>query len=242
MEEKRLKIACYDSDFIPYYVCHNKKDEPIKTLKECIQKCDELILNMNNLLGVDFYCGFRTVGKCFRYNINPGYKANRKYEHVNYLKEVQEHLSNYHNFYGQEEYEADDLVMSFKAQNKQADVIIISPDKDILGAVDYAYNARKNEYVTNTKDEIIENFWKSMITGDSVDGIKGIPGKGEAYAKKLFQSVNTLGLWHRELVLRSYIEHFGEYEGIKEFTKNYLSLKIVDDVELKNIKLNEIIY
>lgn len=246
MEEDKIKhtIACYDSDFIPYYVCHNKEGEPIKTLEDCLNLCNIFIDNINRSVKADYYCGFRTIGKCFRYGINSDYKAKRKYPHVDYLKEVQEHLSTHHSFYGQEGYEADDLVMSFKAQNSHFNVIIISPDKDILGAVDYAYNPRKNEFVVNKQEDIDYNFWKSMITGDNVDGIKGIPGKGEAFVKKLFPQegyyLKSLNKNYHSEILNEYINHFKEYEGIKEFTKNYLSLKILDNVKLKNVKINEI--
>jgi len=239
-------VAVYDADFIPYYVCHNKKDDPIKTLEDCLNLCDIFIDNINKAVKADYYCGFRTIGKCFRYGINPNYKANRKYPYVDYLKEVQEHLSTHHSFYGQEGYEADDLVMSFKAQYNQFNVIIVSPDKDILGAVNNAYNPRKNEFVNNLPYAIIDNFWKSMITGDSIDGIKGIPGKGESFFNKVIMSSDGMFIKNlpekiiRANILNEYINHFGEYEGIKEFTKNYLSLKLVDNVELNEVKLNKI--
>lgn len=243
-EEIKQTIACFDADFLPYYVCHNKEGEPIKTLEDCINLCNIFIDSVNKSVKADYYCGFRTVGKCFRYGVNPNYKAKRKYPYIEYLKEVQEHLSTHHSFYGQEGYEADDLVMSFKAQNSHFNVVIVSPDKDILGAVDYAYNPRKNEFVNNLPYAIIDNFWKSMITGDAVDGIKGIPGKGEAFFNKVIMLSDGMFIKNlsekiiRDNVFNEYINHFGEYEGIKEFTKNYLSLKILENVELTDVKLN----
>ncbi len=248
MEQDEVKptIAVFDSDFLPYICCHNKIGEPIKTLEDCIIQCDTFIDSICRSVKADYYCGFRTIGKCFRYKVNPDYKGNRKYPPIEHLKEVQEHLSNHHNFYGQEDYESDDLVMSFKAQNNQFNVIVVSPDKDILGALDYAYNPRKNEFVANTQEEIVINQMKQLVTGDKVDNVHGIHGKGEAFFNKII--MNSDGKMVKKLsadvirtnIFNEYIKHFGEYEGIKEFTKNYLSLKILDNVKLNSVTINKI--
>lgn len=240
------RVIVYDADFIPFYVCHNKKDEVEKTLENCISGCNNLIYNMNKSIKADFYCGFLTKGKCFRYKINPTYKANRNYDKLpKYLNEVRQYMLKSHKFMFKRGYEGDDLVTSFKTQNSQFETIIVSPDKDILGSVESAYNPRKNEFVSTSKEQIIENFWKSMITGDSVDGIKGIPGWGEASFNKIkeslkFGTINMINHQYMETILHCYCNKFGEYEGIKEFTKNYLSLKLLDTVILKNIKLNKV--
>ena len=69
-----------------------------------------------------------------------------------------------------------------------------------------------------------------MIIGDSSDNIKGIPGKGKAFVNKLFEEqTNNL----RDLVFKTYLEHFGEYLGIQEFYKNYMCLKILDDYDIE---------
>ncbi len=232
-------VSVFDGDFLPYYVCHNKKGEDEKSLQDCLDLCDEFILNINRSVEADYYIGFLTKGKCFRYRINPTYKANRKYlDPPKYLSEVKKHLIDKHKFTWNEEYEADDLVVSYKKHNKQYNCAIISPDKDILNSVDVAYNPRKNEFKNNTEDEITEYFWKSMVCGDSTDGIKGIPGMGEAAFRRIRGAVELEDLMTE--VLLHYINHFGEYEGIKEFTKNYLSLKLVEDVYIEEVILNEV--
>lgn len=238
-EERKPIIAIYDADFIMFYVCPNKKGEPEKTLEQCIELCDNLIYNMNASVKADYYGGFLTIGKCFRYKLNPEYKANRKYENMpKFIKDIKLHLIKNHGFRGQRGYEADDLVISFKAQMKQYETIIISPDKDILGSVDVAYNPRKNAFVANSKEQIEENFWKSMITGDSVDGIKSIPGKGEVYFNKYKEYYSNFG--YKQVIIDLYTQYFGEYKGIQEFYKNYVSLKLIDNVQLKRVKLNKV--
>lgn len=239
MEEKKPIVAVFDADFIPYYVCHNKKEAEEKSLNDCLNLCDEFINNILKSINADYYIGFLTKGKCFRYTINSEYKANRKYlNQPKYLDEVKERLKAY-GFTSISGYEADDLVMSFKAQYSQFESIIVSPDKDILGICEKSFNPRKMEFNYHSEEEIVENFWRSMIVGDTADNIKGIPGKGPAFFKSVVEYCYTVGF--PTVILQYYIDHFGEYEAIKEFTKNYLSLKIVDTVNLGEIKLNEVL-
>src|SRR5688572_25693298 len=234
-------IGVYDGDFLPWYVCHNKKDVPIKTLNDCLELCDSFINNINNSIGADLYCGFLTVGKCFRYNINPTYKSNRKYTfEPPFLKDVKNHLINTHNFTYLEGYEADDLIMSFEAQYSHFKSILVSPDKDILGIGKNVYNPRLNAFKENSEYDGQIAFWQSMITGDTADGIKGIPGKGIKYAKSRLSKYDYCEF--SQVLLIDYIDHFGEYEGIKEFTKNYLSLKLVDNVNLDDVvRINKVL-
>ena len=234
-------IAVYDADFLPFYIGFTKKGEDDKTLEQCIYNCDDFISNINRYAKAGHYVGYLTQGKCFRYDINSTYKSNRKYENMpKFLKEIRQHLRDKHNFISQEGWEADDLVVSFKAQNEQYESIIVSPDKDILNLPGKHLNPRKMEFKETSKDEALEYFWKSMIIGDSIDSIVGLKGKGEVYASKIIEGMKYSDKLIHEQILSEYINHFGEYEGIKEFTKNYLSLKLVDTVTLETIKLNEV--
>lgn len=243
MERRKEEVvALIDADFIPYYVCHNKDGEPEKTLADCKRLADEFIQSICVATKADKFACFLTVGKCFRYDINSTYKANRKYLPIKFLSEVKEHILVKYNSYYDFVYEADDLVISYKKANPQYECIIVSPDKDILNLEGMHYNPRKGEMKYTLPEEEWEYFWKSMIIGDSADGIKGIPGKGKVFADdvlSMFDIADTFYPMH-SIVLREYIKHFGEYEGIKEFTKNYLSLKIVDNVFIKDVKLNNV--
>lgn len=175
-QESKPIVSIWDGDFLPFYVCHTKEGEITKTLDECKQACDEFINNVNNSCKADYYGGYLTIGKrCFRYLLNPEYKANRKYDKMpRYFHEIRSYLYDKHNFAWQEEYEADDLVLSFKAQNSQYETIIVSPDKDVLNTVGKHYNPRRNEFMETYSVHVAnKHFWESMITGDTIDGIKG---------------------------------------------------------------------
>ena len=85
------------------------------------------------------------------------------------------------------------------------------------------------------------------------DQAKSISDKIEVHAADLLQKMYLLPNLPADIVpegktaeenlnvFEEYINHHGEYEGIKEFTKNYLSLKIVDNVKLEEIKLNNVL-
>lgn len=240
-KEDQLNIAAViDGDFIPFYVCHNKKGDEPKTLDDCLYICDDFINNINKAVKSDVYLGFLTKGKCFRYNINPSYKGNRKYDNIpNFSNEIREHLINTHGFTYQEGYEADDLVLSFKKQNKEYNSIIVSPDKDILLLEGKHFNPREMKFVETDEVTAAYKFWSDMIIGQPGDNIKGIPGKGKSFAEKLLFNIEDEESL-RTLVFDEYINYFEEYEGIKEFTKNYLSLKLVDNVSINQFKLNNV--
>lgn len=246
MLDNKPLIAVYDADFLPFYVGFTKKGEEDKTLEQCIEKCDDFISNINRYARAEYYVGYLTQGKCFRYDINSSYKSNRKYENMpKFLKEIRQHLRDKHNFISQDGWEADDLVVSFKVQNKQYESVIVSPDKDILNLPGKHLNPRKMEFKETSVSEASEFFWKSMIVGDTTDGIKGIPKWGVKSFDRIketlpFGTPRMNNSYYRETILHCYCDVFGEYEGIKEFTKNYLSLKLVDTVPLETIKLNEV--
>lgn len=120
--------------------------------------------------------------------------------------------------------------------------IVCSPDKDILQSIigkhfNYSYKLEdKNDpnsiikgwWIETNIDQSYITFWKSMICGDTTDGVKGVEGLGEKAFEKLgaihFQYGDTL----EELVLMSYINKYGTSQGIYEFQKNYRLLHMLD--------------
>jgi DNA polymerase I len=234
-------LTTWDADFIPFYVCWNKRGDDTKSLEDCINLCDELITNINTSLKANEYVGFLGKGKCFRYDINDRYKANRKYDdEIKYLPEVREHLKAYHNFKSLEGFEADDLCISFRTKYKdQYNCIVVSPDKDLLNLEGANYNPKKGELIFRTKNEEELYFWKSMIVGDSADNIAGIKGYGPVAADKIIDKCTYFeGL--RGLIFEEYCKVYGEYKGVEEFYKNYKCLKILDNVEMENFVVNKI--
>jgi 5'-3' exonuclease len=236
------RIAVWDADFIPFYVCHNKDNSIPKTLEDCITDCDTLIKNINASIGCTSFLGFLTKGKCFRYSIYPAYKGNRKYDSLPlYLNEVKDHLEKEYGFIPVPYYEADDLVLSYKNQSED-ECIIVSPDKDILNLEGTHYNPRKNEFVETNAEKATRYFWKSMMVGDTADNIKGISGIGPVSAEKILNNV-PLFTSLRAAVLEEYCNKYGEEAGINSFYINYQCLKIVGNIPLHiygDVKLNNV--
>jgi len=81
-----------------------------------------------------------------------------------------------------------------------------------------------------------------MITGDTTDNIKGIPGKGLAAANSIYEfgKVVKAPKFLASSALVKYIEHFGEVQGIEEFYKNFKCLNLVNTVVLDDVRLNKI--
>jgi len=240
MNKENLLVL--DADSIPFTVCHNKKDQIYeKTLEECISLADNYIKNIIINTNSNYFIGFLTRGKCFRYTINSDYKSNRKkLEPLKHSFEVREYIEKKYKLISYKDlYEADDLILSSINQLKaNFNCIACSSDKDILKIVNKGYDIKKMSFVENTNLEIVENFWKSMIVGDPADFIKGIPGKGIKYAENLFKEKIKYNneLEYSELVFSSYLTNLG-LKGIDDFYKNYKCLKILDDIILNNLEI-----
>jgi hypothetical protein len=74
-------------------------------------------------------------------------------------------------------------------------------------------------------------FWESMICGDDTDNIKGIEGKGIAFATKLFDECDKNEDNYYCATLHSYISRYGESDGIFQFQKNFRLLHMLSTDE-----------
>lgn len=246
-----MRVALIDADHISYVVCHNKKGEEEKNLNEILDLTDKYITNLLTLTEATHYIGALTIGKCFRYSVYPEYKANRKnLVPMNYSLVVKEYLKSKWKFISYPELEADDIInicknsllksildKSFKdiiilgetIIEMPIDSFIISPDKDMLNLEGKHYSPMVNKWIDVSRHQAQYTFWEDMIVGQPGDNIKGIPGKGKAFATKLFSNVGTYGSGFIDLTICEYIDYFGEEKGIDEFHKVYKCLKIKDN-------------
>lgn len=227
-------IALIDADHIPYIVCYNKQDEPDKTLEEAISSANSYLQGLLNGVNVEEFNLFFTIGKNFRYDVYPEYKANRKNnEKPPFFNEVRDYLIKEYNGIHGYNLEADDLLVIYKNKliEKQQNYIVISTDKDINNLVGLNYDIKNNVARLVDQEFAATYFWKSMIIGDTADNIKGIPGKGLAYVNKLFETIDSDYKHFPIHILHEYIKQFGEEVGIEEYYKNYKCLKIKDSHE-----------
>lgn len=224
-------VLLLDADSIPYTVCHNKKDEPVKTLEDCIKGANSFLNSLCNATNADKVHLFFTVNRCFRYNIDANYKAKRTGIRPDHFYETRQYLIDNYNGLSHPDLEADDLLNIYKHRYSyiNEDYIIYSKDKDVKNLIGVHYDIDNNLIKNVFQEEASDYFWKSMITGDTVDNIKGIPKKGIKYAEKLFE--DNLGVPIESLVFNEYVQHFGENNGIEEFYKNYKCLHILNSYE-----------
>lgn len=245
-------LALIDGDHILYVVCPNKvvRDESgfvikdaegnriyeEKTLEDVERLCDLYIQNMLDAVGASKYIGTLST-KCFRYTINPLYKANRKDKELpQYFDTIRKRLVDKWGFFEIKGFEADDLVVSFREYFKEEyETIILSTDKDILMLPGRHYNPKKVEFINTSVEDAHYYFWSSMLVGDTADNIKGIPKIGPVKAKQLLSTFSKRD--YCKEVFNAYVSHFGELEGIKQYSMNYQCLKICDNI--KDLGLDE---
>lgn len=211
--KKMSKIAVIDADSLIYY----EMGKP--TLEEAMESLDMRIRQIINFAEAEFFIGFLTLGRCFRYGIakTKPYKYNRKggTPKPPIFYALKEYIQQKWGFYGVPGLEADDLVAIFK--NEFQDSVICSPDKDVLKQLPGKhYNYGKNEYVITSEKEANEFLLMQILMGDSTDGIPGIPKVGAKTSEKWVATNPKL-----TMVLEKYTEKFGMHEGIIKFAETY---------------------
>lgn len=227
-------IAVIDGDFILYNATHPfkvvKKDGTVeyvpKTKEEVYHHANDIIKEILSRLRTKSYLGFIGNGPCFRYQIYPEYKSNRKGKpKPDHFAELKAHLTTKWQFELVTDCEVDDVVISYT--HRHPNTILVSPDKDVLMTAGHHYNPMKRVFVKTSPVQAHEYFWKSMIIGDAADNIKGLAGKGKAYADRMWDKyLMKLNYRAPAMVLELYVENLGEEAGVVEFNKNYRCLKI----------------
>jgi 5'-3' exonuclease len=161
-------IGLIDADHIPYIVCYNKVGEPDKSLEEAISNANNYLQGLINGSNVDEFILFFTIGKNFRYDIYPEYKANRKNnEKPPFFNEVREYLVKEYNGIHGYNLEADDILNIYKNKYiaEQVSYIVISTDKDINNLFGLNYDIKNNVARLVDTEFAEQYFWKSVIVG-----------------------------------------------------------------------------
>lgn len=242
-----MKKAVIDGDYIIYIATAKRKildenNQPLKddknrfiyrdiTLEEALTTCDSYINDLLHAVGASYFLLCLTAPKNFRYKIASDYKSNRTQERPMWFNEVKQHLKDNWNGFEVEGLEADDLVVILR--NNISDSFIVAVDKDILYCIEGThYSARfgKSEFITTTKEQAEFNFAKSILVGDSIDGIPNIKrGYGPKTAEKELLASTDTDL--RETALKIYQREYGETEGLFRFMTQINLLKIIENFD-----------
>ncbi len=184
-------------------------DAVVRALHAGIEKALELS-------GCDDYTLYLSGYDNFRYDIDPMYKANRM-DMVKpiYYNEIKDYFINVLDAVVTNGYEADDR-LAIEATADPDGTVICSNDKDLDQISGWHFNPVKSELYYITPDDAEYNLWMQVLTGDTTDNIKGMPGIGPAKAAKILAGV----LDYETAVQSAYKEKFKE-EWAKEYEKNY---------------------
>lgn len=230
-------IACNPNKVLDKWGCAKKENGKFvytdKTVAEAITTCDGYLNDILNLTKADSYTLFLTTGKTFRAKLDPSYKANRvAFEKPMWFYEVKQHLVEHWDAVEVDGLEADDLVTITK--NHLENCFIIAADKDVLDCVPGRhFDARKGklEFIETTRLQARFNFARSILTGDSVDGIpnliKGMgPKTAEAELERRMEYNNPI-----IAALLTFISTLGEHQGLTRFVNQYQLLKIIENLD-----------
>jgi 5'-3' exonuclease len=186
--EPELRI---DADFYGYRTCQVNETEldwgaDVITIhsnfKEVVRCFQAEIDRLKRRFDTDRVLLFFSDSKNFRKTIDPEYKGKRtKRKPVGY-KRLLEWCHDHYKTIRYENVEADDA-LGLECHLDPSDFILISPDKDMKQISCNLFNG--DELTYTTPEEADYWFWRQCLTGDPVDGYKGVPGIGAKGAEKI---------------------------------------------------------
>jgi DNA polymerase-1 len=186
--EPELRI---DADFYAYRTCQVNEieldwgDDLItiaSNFKEVIKAFTQEIDRLQRRFETDRVLLFFSDSKNFRKTIDSEYKGKRtKRKPVGYKRLLEWCKANYKTI-RYENLEADDA-LGLECHLDPSDFILVSPDKDMKQISCHLFNG--DELVFTTPEEADYWFWRQCLTGDPVDGYKGVPGIGAKGAEKI---------------------------------------------------------
>lgn len=168
----------------------------------------------------------------FRMEIDKEYKANRDASHKpHWTAEIRQYLVSNYGALVTSTIEADDAIgiehNNLIRLSKTLTPIICSLDKDLLTIPGRHYNWRKDEFTDVSELEAAKNFWRQMLTGDTVDNIKGVPKIGKVKAARLIDHLMDEDIM-KDVVVSQYQVAFPS-TWKEEYAKNYHLLYILRD-------------
>lgn len=136
-------------------------------------------------------------GRSFRYDCFGDYKAQRKnLPKPRYHQDAVDYLQENYEYLREENLEADDL-LGIHGDYIDPDgnhYLLVSTDKDLRNVPGWHWNPDKERFPVHINEYTADwNLWYQVLTGDSTDGYKGLPGCGPVKAAKILDRVFTYG-------------------------------------------------
>lgn len=223
-------IAIIDGDPLLWVASYYNKDEA--TGDNVLLSVDNMITEVLVNTKADNYCGFiEGPEKSHRHKLFADYKANRPPKpdwFTRWQKDIEAHLVNNWNFQYANGIETDDAIASAVHIIRQDGniPIICSGDKDFNQIPGHHYNPKTKESTIISEDEAIRFLCMQLLTGDSTDNIKGIPGVGPVKAAKILgEEPLTYPALIREIMV-SYLSFHrpNAAVGLLDFAENVIKI------------------
>lgn len=234
------KICLIDGDVVCYKIASNKVQSEEDKEKNGLQEdrtwgqvrseVDEYLQNLMVQTNSNQYIIALTLNRCFRYDLYPEYKANRKDKiKPKYLDTIKEYLITDYKAVYYDKLEADDILSVCSSTYK--DSFIASNDKDFMQKEGLHFNLNTYKFIEVSKKAALYNLFKQVLVGDSTDNIKGCAGVGEVKTYAAFRKDLEDPSMFPHIALSMYINTYGTDRGIKEFYLNYRLVKLLDEPE-----------
>jgi 5'-3' exonuclease len=197
MLDKYSLVSIIDADTLVYLCAYRAKDED--NANKVLANVDTFVQSILTNTSCTHYIAFLGGTKCFRYDIavTKPYKGNRPASPDWYVKwggVIKAHLRDVWHFQVVNGIEADDAVSIASEELKFIDInhILVHGDKDIRQKSGNHYNLRTHKREWISEVEAHRNLFKQILTGDTTDGIQGLPGIGK---KKASQYIDGIEDW-----------------------------------------------
>lgn len=143
----------------------------------------------------------------FRKEFFPDYKAQRTARKPLCWLAVRNHLLKVYSARIKPNLEADDVIgILATIPNTGQDRIIVSIDKDFMTIPGKFYNMKKGTMRQISEFQADRMFMQQVLTGDTIDNFKGIPGVGPKTAAKILEFAQTIpAMW--SVVVQAYKNH-----------------------------------
>jgi len=107
--------------------------------------------------------------------------------------------------------EADDLVRIWaeEARAKNQQFVVCSVDKDLQCIPGHHYLIHRGELIFVEEEQADIHYWTQILTGDSVDNIKGLKGIGPVKAGRILEGAST-SFERKQRVINAYYERYGD--------------------------------
>jgi DNA polymerase-1 len=211
-------VGIIDGDILMYRICWTV--DPDALLYVIKHRVDEYMTALLDKVGVDSYIGILGIhgSNNIKYDIAPDYKRGRPADKPPHWNVVMNYLITKWGFVCVSGCETDDAIRLCVDESEKLHPIVISADKDLLqipgdhfvmGVTRKGVVVKEDKFLVIDGQEAERRFYTQMLTGDSVDNVKGIKGIGPKTAEKILEQW-TLTPTLREAVIEEYKKVFGE--------------------------------